>query len=227
MNRYFKPIIWVEGNIGAGKSTIVKEFANFLGYRPFFELANKNPYLKLFYKDFKRWAFPMQIHLMQRRYAQHQSAAYDSLSHSEWNGSIIDRGLPGDRVFAEAHFDDGNIHELEWDTYQEMYELMTRTLTPPSVMIYLDAKPEVCYQRARGNTSSRNRNSETPMKDDDFYKYLIKLEKYYFKLINDIKSGKHTWSNGIQVEILDWNLNSLNPQRLAPIFANLKEKYNL
>jgi len=227
MNRSCKPIVWMAGNISVGKTTVPKEFSKFLGYRPFYELADKNPYLKLFYKNFKRWAFPMQIHLMQRRYAQHQSAAYDSLSHSEWNGSIIDRGLPGDRVFAEAHFDEGNIHELEWDTYQEMYELMTRTLTPPSVMIFLKATPKVCYERARGNTSSRNRDSETPMEDDDFYQYLVKLETYYDRLIEDIKSGAHTWSNGIQVEILDWNLNSLDVRRLAPIFAKLKNKYNL
>ncbi len=225
--RFFKPILWIEGNIGVGKSTFTKKITDFLGYRPFFELADDNPYLKLFYEDFKRWAFPMQIHLMQRRYAQHQLAAYESLSHGEWNGSVIDRGLPGDRVFAEAHYDDGNIHELEWQTYQEMYELMTRTLTPPSLMIYLNASPDVCYKRARGNEGSRNRDSETPMVDDDFYRYLVKLEDYYSRLINDIKRGKHTWSNGIQVVVLDWNLNSLDDRRLAPIFASLKEKYNL
>lgn len=225
--RFFKPILWIEGNIGAGKSTFVKELAKFLGYRPFFELADRNPYLKLFYEDFKRWAFPMQIHLMQRRYAQHQQAAYESLSNSDWNGCIIDRGLPGDRVFAEAHFDDGNIHELEWETYQEFYELMTRTLTPPSVLIYLDATPKVCYERARGETNSRNRESETPMEDDDFYKYLVSLEKYYFRLLEEIRVGDHTWSNGIRVRKLDWNLNSLDSRRLAPIFATLKEEFNL
>ncbi|KKN83052.1 hypothetical protein LCGC14_0303180 [marine sediment metagenome] len=226
-NRFFKPIVWVEGNIGAGKSTFTGDFARFLGYRPFFELADQNPYLKLFYEDFKRWAFPMQIHLMQRRYAQHQLAAYESISHSEWNGCIIDRGLPGDRVFAEAHYDDNNIHELEWQTYQEFYELMTRTLTPPAVLIYLDASPEVCYERARGDSASRNRDSETPMEDDEFYKYLVKLETYYFRLIDDIQQGFHAWSSGITVHKLNWNINSLNPQRLAPIFSRLKVELDL
>ena len=227
MNKFYKPMVWVESNIGAGKTTFVREFSRFLGYRPYFEMADSNPYLKLFYGDFKRWAFPMQIQLMTRRYAQQQSAAYETLVHSEWNGAMIDRGLPGDRVFARKHFDMGNISGLEWDTYQELYELMTRTLTTPSLMIYLDASPDVCFKRARGNDNSRNRDAETPMVDDSFYKYLVDLEGYYFDLINEIKDGGNAWSSGIKVVQLDWNENSLDPRRLAPIFAKLKEKHNL
>ncbi len=109
MSDYFKPIIWIEGNIGAGKTTLSHILEKELGYRGFYEPVDSNPYLQDFYEDPKRWAFPMQIEMLHRRYAMQQLAAYECTAYSEYHGAIIDRGLPGDRVFAKIHTDEGNI----------------------------------------------------------------------------------------------------------------------
>lgn len=199
--QYFKPILWVEGNIGAGKTTFTKLFVETKNYRAFYEPVDQNPYLELFYKDMKRWAYPMQIHLLQRRYGMQQQAAYESLSHSKWDGCIMDRGLPGDRVFLENLYESGYIHKLEYETYQDIYELMTRTLTPPSLLIYLETSVEVCFQRAKG----RAREQEKSVEDTDFYNYLVALEKNYEKLVVQVEKGRHVWSTGITVLRLDWN----------------------
>ncbi|MHA2031854.1 MAG: deoxynucleoside kinase [Candidatus Kariarchaeaceae archaeon] len=201
MDSYFKPIIWVEGNIGAGKTTLSHILEKELGYRGFYEPVDSNPYLQDFYEDPKRWAFPMQIEMLHRRYAMQQLAAFECTTYSQFHGAIIDRGLPGDRVFAKIHTDEGNISQREWETYEKCYNIMTRSLTPPSLMIYLDVDPKECYYRAR----SRARDQEAGVEDQKFYDYLFKLEKYYNKLLDQIDEGDHSWSAGIKVLKVDWN----------------------
>lgn len=200
-SNYFKPIIWVEGNIGAGKTTLSHILEKEMSYRGFYEPVDSNPYLQDFYEDPKRWAFPMQIEMLHRRYAMQQLAAYECTAYSDFHGAVIDRGLPGDRVFAKIHTDEGNISQREWDTYEKCYNIMTRSLTPPSLLIYLDVDPEECYYRAR----KRARDQESGVEDQEFYDYLFKLEKYYIRLLEQIKEGTHSWSAGIKVLEIDWN----------------------
>lgn len=201
MDSYFKPIIWVEGNIGAGKTTLSHILEKEFGFRGFYEPVDSNPYLQDFYEDPKRWAFPMQIEMLHRRYAIQQLAAFECTVYSDYHGAVIDRGLPGDRVFAKIHTDEGNISHREWDTYEKCYNIMTRSLTPPSLLIYLDVDPKECYYRAR----KRARDQESGVEDQEFYDYLFKLEKYYRSLIGQIEEGGHSWSAGIKVLEIDWN----------------------
>ena len=54
--------IVVAGNIGAGKSTLVQLLSERLGFHPFFEPVNDNPYLEDFYSDMRSWAFHSQLY---------------------------------------------------------------------------------------------------------------------------------------------------------------------
>lgn len=228
MSNYFKPIIWVEGNIGCGKTTFTEILANILKFRAFYEPAEDNPYLGMFYADPKKWAFPMQIYLLHRRYAMQQLAAYECTVLSDYKGAILDRGLPGDRVFAKIHTDDGNIEQMDFDTtYELAYNIMARTLTPPSLLIYLKATPEKCFER----TQKRAREQETKMPTEEFKTYLGRLHLYYEELIEEVKLGGHAWSQGIQVMELDWNadIQSTLPQAnpsLAPVIHKIKRRLN-
>ena len=103
-----KPIILVEGTIGVGKTTIAKKIAQMLNFRPLLEPVDSNPYLERFYKDMQRWAFPMQMELLMKRYLMHKLASLEALSGSQFNGVVLDRGLPGDRVFYKLAFFKGN-----------------------------------------------------------------------------------------------------------------------
>jgi len=188
----------MDGIIGAGKSTATKMLAEILNLRPYYEPVESNPYLERFYQDPKRWSFSMQIHLLMVRYQMQLSAMSESmLPGSIYNGCILDRGLPGDRVFAKMLTDGGFISELEWQTYQTAYDSMTFSLRPPSKLIYLDVAPGVALERIL----KRNRNCETKID----LQYLCKLETEYQKLIEQIKSGRHTWAQGMTVEVIDWN----------------------
>ncbi len=56
-----KRFIAVAGNIGVGKSTLVRLLSQRLGWKAFYEPVTENPYLADFYTDMRQWAFHSQI----------------------------------------------------------------------------------------------------------------------------------------------------------------------
>lgn len=210
------PIIWLEGIIGAGKTTVTKTLAEALSLRAIYEPVGSNPYLKLFYEDPRRYAFVMQIELLHRRFALQKIAAYEATAGGEYKGAILDRGLPGDRVFAKLHVLSGNISEMEWGTYERAYNIMTCSLIPPSTLVFLDVEPEVAYQRiqVRGRGVEKNVS----------LRYLEDLRKGYLDLLIEIESGRHAWSRGVDVMRLGWNTDY---QKVDPLIEHLRQKYRL
>lgn len=215
VSKWSKPIIWVEGIIGAGKTTLARILGEALNMRVLEEPVDGNPYLKEFYKDPKRWGYPMQIHLLAVRYGMQQLAAYEAVS-GESQGVLLDRGLPGDRVFARMHTLEGNISELEWETYQRFYDIMTCSLIPPSMMIFLDVEPEIAYERVKER--SRDAESGIPLE------YLRDLRKGYLDLMVEIESGYHPWARGMDVYRMAWNTDHLP---VEPLIEALRDKYHL
>ncbi len=212
----YGPILWIEGIIGAGKSTITQKLAEALGLRAIFEPVESNPYLERFYKEPGRWAFPMQMHLLHARYAMQKIAAYEATMNGGYHGAILDRGLPGDRVFARLHMLAGNMDELEWQTYEAAYDSMTCSLIPPSLMIFLDVEPEVAFDRVK----ERARGAEVGME----LQYLKDLRKGYLDLMVEIESGEHAWSRGMKIMRLAWNTDH---QPIDKLIETLKHQYRL
>lgn len=210
------PVIWVEGIIGCGKTTLTQKLAQALGLRPIFEPVDSNPYLARFYEDPKRWAFPMQIELLHRRYNMQQLAVREATLGGEYAGAVLDRGMPGDRVFCKLHMLAGNMSELEWDTYQLAYEVMACSLVPPSLLLFLDVEPEVALERVR----ARAREAEVTVD----LEYLNDLRKGYLDLMAEIESGEHVWSRGMGVKRLAWNTDYLPTEHLVD---GLRHKYRL
>jgi deoxyadenosine/deoxycytidine kinase len=214
-SKWSKPIIWIEGVIGAGKTTLARTLGEALGMRVLEEPVDSNPYLTLFYKDPKRWAYAMQIHLMGVRYGMQQLAAYEAVSGTS-NGVLLDRGLPGDRVFARLHTLENNISALEWETYQRWYDIMTCSLIPPSLMIFLDTEPEIAHERLK----ERDRDAEKGVP----LKYIQDLRKGYLDLMVEIESGRHPWARGMELERMAWNTDHLP---VEPLIEALRDKYRI
>jgi deoxyadenosine/deoxycytidine kinase len=182
-------IVWVEGIIGAGKSSLTEELARRLAFKPMYEEVadGDDGILRAFYADPQKMAFAMQIYMLHSRYAQHQVAAHGL----RWSGYVMDRSLPGDCVFAELHAKYGNITRPEMDVYRSAYATMSLTLHPPAWLIWLDIAPELAMDRIRG----RGRGVESGIS----LGYLQDLRGGYLSLISEIVEGSHPWARGCRV----------------------------
>ena len=144
-------IIALEGQIGAGKTTLGQKLSERLKLPFHAELSSEHTtrLLERFYSDKSRWAFTMQAHFIVRR-----AAMLQSLPASE--GGILDRSLAGDRVFAEVLHEDGFLGDEEFFTYRELFDILFRSVQQPDLMIFLDCSVDVALERIR----RRNRTAE-------------------------------------------------------------------
>lgn len=209
------PVVWIEGIIGAGKTTLTKAVAEALNLRPVFEPVDDNPMLGKFYEDPKRYAFAMQLWLMARRHSMQQLAAWEA-RHGDFAGAVIDRGLPGDRVFCKLHVDAGNIDDEFWDVYEYFYDVMSLNLPVPSLLVFLDAEPETAFERMR----ARGRDEESGVPLD----YLQRLRRGYLDLLVEIESRAHSWSRGMDVMRVPWNVDHQQP---GPVIDEIKHRCRL
>jgi deoxyadenosine/deoxycytidine kinase len=182
--------IAIEGVIGCGKSTLASHMARRLGWQMLPEPVDGNELLPLFYQDPKRWAFALQVAMLHSRFRSQQVAGYSHVP------CVMDRSLPGDRVFAALHVKYGNISPVEWRVYEQCYRAMT-SVQPPSLLVFLDVDPEVALARVQ----KRARTMETGVTID----YLRDLAAGYNDLIDEIEAGGHAWSRGIKVVRYPWN----------------------
>lgn len=161
-----KKFIAVAGNIGVGKSTLVKLVCERLDWEPFYEPVTENPYLADFYKDMKAWSFNSQVFFLTHRLRIHQD-----LLHSQ--GSVIqDRSIYEDaEIFARNLYLQGNMSERDYQTYFSLYQTLASFLTPPDLVIYLRASVKTLDNRIH----IRNRDYEQTIPDE----YLLQLNELY------------------------------------------------
>ena len=146
-----KKFIAIAGNIGVGKSTLVKMLCNQMDWDPFYEPVAENPYLEDFYHNMSAWAFHSQVFFLTHRLRSHLNLAQHP------NSVIQDRSVYEDaEIFAQNLYDQGNIQERDFQTYRELYETAVQFLPPPDLVIYLRASVPTLLSRI----SSRGRDYE-------------------------------------------------------------------
>ena len=192
--------IGIAGIIGAGKSTLAKGLADFLDYTAYNEPVKDNPYLVDFYADMNRWGAMMQIHLLFRRFEQHQQIVWNKRK-----GAVQDRTIYEDTIFARMLHDAGFIDQRDYETYTGHFNVMKRFLVYPDVLIYLRVSPKVSMQRIQ----ERGRASEGG----------ITLE-YMENLYNGYENFIEEMNHYTRVLTLDWN-EYMEPDEVAKM---LKEK---
>jgi deoxyadenosine/deoxycytidine kinase len=185
------PVVWIEGPIAAGKSSLARWVGDALDFDVIEEPVAANPYLDLFYQNPKQWAFSMQIWLLHYRFSMKQEASYGSVT-GRRKGVILDRCIAGDRVFARMHLEAGNIHPLDWDTYEFAYDVMACSIRPPALLVYLDCQPETCFRRMQ----TRDRKAERQVT----FAYLEGLIRGYERMLRDFQTGRNPWGAQVTVE---------------------------
>lgn len=161
-----KHLILVAGNIGSGKTSLTERIGGRLGWRTAYESVADNPYLADFYVDMRQWSFHLQVFFLGHRARQHLEMANDPRS------AIIDRSIYEDAfIFARALHAMGNLNERDYLAYRQVFELVTRSLPAPSLLIYLKAPVSLLMKRIQ----ERARNIETGISED----YLKLLDSFY------------------------------------------------
>ncbi len=140
--------IVVAGNIGAGKSTLVQILSERLGFKPFFEPVNDNPYLEDFYRNMEAWSFHSQLYFLTRRLRIHKQLL-------DAEGSVVqDRSVYEDaEVFARNLYLQEDMSTRDYGVYQDLYRILIDLLPPPNLVVYLRTSVDTLLERI--NTRGR------------------------------------------------------------------------
>jgi len=161
-----KRFIAIAGNMGVGKSALTTLLSEKLGWEPFYEAVDDNPYLADFYKDMRKWAFHSQVFFLSRRLRHHHQVL------NRPNPVIQDRTVYEDaEIFAENLYRQEHIGERDYRSYRELYEVLIMFLPPPDLVVYLRASVPTLQHRI----AKRGRDFEQDIPTE----YLEQLNELY------------------------------------------------
>lgn len=133
--------IVIEGPLGVGKTSLALKLAETLNAEALLEDAEENPFLRKFYQDPKKYSFQAQIFFLLRRYQR----ALDITQMDLFKRTMIsDYLFDKDRIFARANLDDD-----EFWLYEQLFQLLRKRITPPDLVIFLQATTDVLVERIR------------------------------------------------------------------------------
>ena len=160
--------IAVEGNIGAGKTTLSQLLSQHYNSKLMLEEFAENPFFTKFYENPKQYAFPLELFFLAERFKQQQDLIktadlFQSVTISDY---LFTKCL----LFAKV-----NLPEEEYRLYQKMYDVFSQQLTQQDVLIYLHAP----VNKLQSNIKKRNRKFEQSIPDE----YLFKLQETYTSYI--------------------------------------------
>jgi len=172
-----KVFLAVAGNIGAGKSSLTNLLSQRMGWKPFFESVEDNPYLGDFYADMKRWSFNLQVYFLSNRFRSHKVISEGPTS------VILDRVIYEDaEIFARNLYEIGKMDERDYNNYVALYNVMTEYLRAPDLLIYLRASVDTLLHQI----SARGRDFERSIQRE----YLEQLNRHYESWIGRYNRGK-------------------------------------
>ena len=156
--------ITIEGNIGAGKTTLAHLLSKSLNARLVLEEFAENPFLEKFYQNPDQYAFSVELFFMAERFKQMKNLVnqQDLFQHVTISDYLFTKCL----LFAKV-----NLPDDEFRLYQKLFEILHQQLVQPDLLIYLHAP----VQKLQENIRKRNRSFEQNIKDD----YLFNIQQTY------------------------------------------------
>lgn len=160
--------IAIEGNIGAGKTTLAHKIAEDFNAKKILERFADNPFLPKFYKDQARYAFPLEMSFLADRYQQ----ISDDLAQLDLFKDFI---IADYHIFKSLIFAQVTVTEDEFRLYRKLFEIIYKEIPKPDLYIYLYQNTERLLQ----NIKKRGRSYEQEIPSE----YLEKINKGYFDFI--------------------------------------------
>ena len=160
--------ITIEGNIGAGKTTLAHLLSKHFNARLILEEFADNPFLPKFYENPQQYAFPLELFFMAERYKQlkeliHTKDLFQNITISDY---LFTKCL----LFAKV-----NLPDEEFHLYQKVFDIVHQQLTEPDILIYL----HVPVSQLQQNIKKRNRAYEQAIPNQ----YLFDLQSTYTQYI--------------------------------------------
>src|SRR6056297_866342 len=159
--------IAIEGVIGVGKTSLANILSEKLNSRLILEKFEENPFLGDFYKDRNRYAFQTQLFFLLSRFRQQKEFIQTDVFH---RNLITDYIFAKDKLFAYL-----NLDENEIVLYDQLYNILSREVSKPDLVIYLQADTD----RLMKNINSRGRQFEKNM-DRSYIESLNQFYNRYF-----------------------------------------------
>lgn len=189
-----RTMILLEGNIGAGKTSLGKVLKDADGFEFLEEPVDRwrqgfaNNLFEMFYNDMQRWSFTFQI----MAFITRAKTWGEILEHVDAEKVILERSIHTDRnVFAKNLYEVGAMNDSEWALYQHLWDFLALNYTEdPDKIIYLRTPAEVCLERIK----MRGRSEETQISLD----YLKRLEDLHDEWLLDhpdaiVLDGTRRW----------------------------------
>jgi deoxyguanosine kinase len=160
--------VTIEGNIGAGKTTLAHLLSKHFNARLILEEFADNPFLPKFYENPAQYAFPLELFFMAERYKQLK----DLLQTKDMfqNITISDYLFTKCLLFAKV-----NLSDDEFRLYQKLFEIINPQIIQPEIVIYLHTP----VNKLQENIKKRNRDYEQSIPND----YLFTLQETYTQYI--------------------------------------------
>lgn len=167
--------IVIEGNIGAGKTTLSKMIAEEYNAKLILEQFEDNPFLPKFYKEPDKYSFQLELSFLAERYHQLNKELTSRDLFKTF--TVADYFFMKSLIFARA-----TLKEDEYNLYRQIFDIIYKSIPKPDLYIYL----HIDVNNLANNIAKRGRDYEKEISQE----YLLKLQEGYFdffKQQNDIK----------------------------------------
>jgi len=158
----------IEGNIGAGKTTLATKIAEDCNAKVVLERFADNPFLPKFYKDQLRYAFPLEMSFLADRYQQ----LSDDLAQFDLFKDFI---VADYHIFKSLIFAKVTLQEDEFRLYKSLFDIIHKEMPKPDLYVYLYQNTD----RLLANIKKRGRSYEQEIPAD----YLEKINSGYLDFI--------------------------------------------
>jgi deoxyguanosine kinase len=166
----------IEGNIGAGKTTLATRIAHQFNAHLVLEHFADNPFLPKFYTDPDKYSFPLELSFLASRYKQLKEELVPQDLFKAF--TVADYYFMKSLVFAAS-----TLKGDEYSLYRQIFYIIYGSLPKPDIYVYLHLTPDRLLQ----NIEKRGRNYEKSITRD----YLQKIQDSYFSFFKQNPENKY------------------------------------
>ena len=166
----------IEGNIGAGKTTLAGKISEQFNASLILEHFGDNPFLPKFYDDPEKYSFPLELSFLASRYKQLKEELGPQDLFKAF--TVADYYFMKSLVFAAS-----TLKEDEFNLYRQIFYIIYGTLPKPDIYVYLHLNPDRLLQ----NIEKRGRNYEKSITRE----YLQKIQDSYFSFFKQNPGNKY------------------------------------